>query len=111
GLLPAQLVGVHIARDLVEPRAEITIRLIALAVFQNPEKHLLGQILAQCPVGSQILEVAKDPRMMPVEQQFQLADRPLPDLPHHLFVFHVSPQSRPITLCNTWEIKKGYANS
>jgi hypothetical protein len=49
--------------------------------------------------------------MMPVEQQFQLTDRALPDFPHHLFVFHVSPQSRPITLCNTWELEKGYANS
>jgi hypothetical protein len=32
--------------------------------------------------------------MIPVEKQFQLSDRAIPDFPHHRFVFHMSPDLR-----------------
>ena len=79
------------ARDLIEPGPEIAFRLVGVTVLQNPEKHLLGQILTEGPVRGQILEVAQDARIVPVEEQFQLADGAFPDFPHRLFVFHLAP--------------------
>ena len=85
------VVQVHVPPYLVHPRPERCLRLVGMAVLQNPEKDLLHQVLARRAIRCQMQKVPEQSPRVAVEKHLELPDAACPNLLHDLFVFHMPP--------------------
>jgi hypothetical protein len=93
----------RVAGDLVHPRSKGSLGLVGFPVFQDPEKDVLDQILAEVAIPVYVDKVVEKRSMVPLKQHRQSAQVAIPDGLHQAtiacFVHNL----------NTGVVTKGYA--
>jgi len=85
-LVLPEIVGSRIASDLIHPRDEAICFLISVAVFQNPDKHVLNKVFADHAASGKPAEEVVERLAIALEEDFQLIEIALADGHHDRFV-------------------------